>query len=239
MLYDASHVAGLIAGGRFQDPLGDGVDVVTFSTYKSFGGPPGGVIATNDAEVAERVFAAVHPGLTANYDAGRFRAIGIAAAQLLDSGAAYAARCIESAQALGRALSDAGLSVVGADRGFTASHQVAIALPEAITGEWAVGRLARAGVYLSATHDRERGRSRRRPATRHAGAGRARLRPARHARGRRRDRPGTRRHGGALRCAPGRRGTPPPGGRSAAPRARCAMTSSIIASARHGRLRGV
>ena len=152
VLYDASHVAGLIAGGRFQDPLGDGVDVVTFSTYKSFGGPPGGVIATNDAEVAERVFAAVHPGLTANYDAGRFRAIGIAAAQLLNSGTAYAGRCIESAQALGRSLSDAGLSVVGADRGFTASHQVAIALPDAITGEWAVGRLARAGIYLSATH---------------------------------------------------------------------------------------
>src|SRR5262249_14955941 len=42
LLYDASHVAGLIAEGRFQDPLRDGADVMTFSTYKSFGGPPGG-----------------------------------------------------------------------------------------------------------------------------------------------------------------------------------------------------
>jgi glycine hydroxymethyltransferase len=151
VLYDASHVAGLIAGGRFQDPLGDGVDVVTFSTYKSFGGPPGGVIATNHAEVAERIAPAVHPGLTANYDAGRFRALGIAAAELLEHGAEYAARCIESAQALGRALHDEGLLIAGAERGFTESHQVAIALPDAITGERAVGRLARAGVYLSAT----------------------------------------------------------------------------------------
>ena len=92
MLYDASHVAGLIAGGRFQDPLGDGVDVVTFSTYKSYGGPPGGAIATSDPEVAERVFAAVYPGLTANYDAGRLRALGLAATALLQDGAAYADR---------------------------------------------------------------------------------------------------------------------------------------------------
>ena len=151
VLYDASHVAGLIAGGRFQDPLADGVDVVTFSTYKSFGGPPGGVVATNDAEIAERISAAVYPGLTANYDAGRFRALGIAAAELLEHGAEYAARCIASAQALACALHDEGLPVAGAERGFTASHHVAIPLPDAIAGEWAVGRLARAGVYLSAT----------------------------------------------------------------------------------------
>ena len=49
LLYDASHVAGLVAEGRFQDPLREGADLVTFSTYKSFGGPPGGVIVTNDA----------------------------------------------------------------------------------------------------------------------------------------------------------------------------------------------
>jgi glycine hydroxymethyltransferase len=151
VLYDASHMAGLIAGGRFQDPLADGVDVVTFSTYKSFGGPPGGVIVTNDPEVAAQVAAAVYPGLTANYDAGRFRALGLAAAELLEHGAAYAASCIETARALARALHDEGLAVAGAGRGFTESHHVAIALPDAMTGDWAVGRLARAGVYLSAT----------------------------------------------------------------------------------------
>ena len=152
VLYDASHVAGLIAGGRFQDPLADGVDVVTFSTYKSYGGPPGGAIATNDPELAERVFSAVYPGLTANYDAGRFRSLGLAAAELLGGGAEYAARCIDSARALAHALSHAGQIVAGANRGFTESHHVAIVLPEAMTAEWAVGRLARAGLYVSSTH---------------------------------------------------------------------------------------
>lgn len=151
VLYDASHVAGLIAGGRFQDPLRDGVDVVTFSTYKSYGGPPGGAIATDDPDVAARVFAAVYPGLTANFDASRLRALGIAAAQLLDHGAEYAALCIGAAQALGEALDEAGLLVLGTDRGYTDSHHVAVAVPDEMTADSAVGRLARAGIYVSAT----------------------------------------------------------------------------------------
>ena len=151
VLYDASHVAGLIAGGRFQQPLDDGVDVVTFSTYKSYGGPPGGAIATRDAEVAERVFAAVYPGLTANFDAGRLRALGIAATDLLNHGHDYSARCIDAAQALGQILADAGLLLVGDDRGYTESHHLAITLPDAVTAQWAVGRLQRAGIYVSAT----------------------------------------------------------------------------------------
>lgn len=152
VLYDASHVAGLIAGGRFQQPLEEGVDVVTFSTYKSYGGPPGGVIATGDPEVAERVSAAVYPGLTANFDAGRLRALGIAAGELLNYGADYSARCIDTAQALGRALADGGLQVAAADRGFTESHHLAVTLPDAVSAHWAVGRLERAGIYVSATH---------------------------------------------------------------------------------------
>ena len=71
-----------------------------------------------------RVFAAVYPGLTANFDAGRLRALGIAAAQLLDHGAEYAARCIDAARTLGEALDEAGLLVVGADRRFTESHHL-------------------------------------------------------------------------------------------------------------------
>jgi glycine hydroxymethyltransferase len=48
-------------------------------------------------------------------------------------------------------LADAGLEVAGADRGFTASHHLAITLADAITAQWAVGSLERAGIYVSAT----------------------------------------------------------------------------------------
>ena len=117
VLYDASHVAGLIAGGRFQDPLADGVDVVTFSTYKSYGGPPGGAIATSDPEVAERVFAR---RLSRPDRELRRRPVPLARPrrrdELLADGAAYAAslhrlRAARSPQAL----SDAGQLVAGAE----------------------------------------------------------------------------------------------------------------------------
>ena len=49
VLYDAAHMGGLIAGGRFQQPLAEGAHAITGSTYKSFGGPPAGMILTDDA----------------------------------------------------------------------------------------------------------------------------------------------------------------------------------------------
>src|SRR5262245_49312111 len=79
LLYDASHVAGLVAEGRFQAPLADGADVMTFSTYKSFGGPAGGAIVSDEAELMERITTAVYPGLTANYDIARLLPLGEAA----------------------------------------------------------------------------------------------------------------------------------------------------------------
>lgn len=147
VLYDASHTAGLIAGGRFQDPLADGATAVTFSTYKSFAGPAGGAIVTRRADVAEAVSRAVYPALTANYDAARLPALHAAATELQRDGRAYADACIAAAQALSAALADAGFALVGAGRGPTESHHVAIVhdAPDA------VARLAGAGIYLSAT----------------------------------------------------------------------------------------
>jgi glycine hydroxymethyltransferase len=141
ILYDASHMAGLIAGGRFQDPLAEGAAVMTFSTYKSYGGPPGGAIVTRDPNVAERVFKAVYPGLTANYDASRLRGLLEAA---MRPHAEYADRCIWTAQALARALHEGGLRVAAAERGFTQSHHVAVLDADA-------ARLERAGIYASMT----------------------------------------------------------------------------------------
>jgi glycine hydroxymethyltransferase len=147
LLYDASHVAGLIAEGRFQDPLAEGADLVTFSTYKSFGGPPGGAIVTNDAELAEAVATAVYPGLTANYDAARLVPMAAAALEHERSAGAYADRCIANARALAAALAAAGFDVAGAERGFTESHHVALRGG----GADAARRLAEANILLSAT----------------------------------------------------------------------------------------
>lgn len=150
LLYDASHMAGLVAAGRFQRPLAEGADLLTFSTYKSFGGPPGGVIATNDPELAERVSTAVFPGLTANYDAGRLAPLAVTAAEIHDDAGRYADRCIAAARALAAALAAEGFAVAGAGRGHTDSHHVAVDVAGLGGGRSAMARLAEAGIYLSA-----------------------------------------------------------------------------------------
>ena len=147
LLYDASHVAGLVAEGRFQAPLREGADLITFSTYKSFGGPSGGVIVANDEVLAGRVAAAVYPGLTANYDIARLLPLGAAALAHRDSD--YADRCIANAQALARALAEEGLQVLGARRGFTSPHHVAVDVRALGGGTKAARRLAESNILLS------------------------------------------------------------------------------------------
>jgi glycine hydroxymethyltransferase len=147
LLYDASHVAGLIAEGRFQDPLREGADLVTFSTYKSFGGPPGGVIVTNDEELAQQVSNAVYPTLVANYDVSRLVPLAAAALERERSGGEYADQCIANARALAAALADEGLDVLGAGRGHTESHHVA--LDVAGGGTAAALRLAEGNILSS------------------------------------------------------------------------------------------
>ena len=50
VLFDAAHLCGMIAGHAWQQPLEEGAHVMTMSTYKSLGGPPSGLIVTNDAD---------------------------------------------------------------------------------------------------------------------------------------------------------------------------------------------
>jgi glycine hydroxymethyltransferase len=126
LLFDAAHLSLLIAGEAFQQPLAEGADVITTSTYKALGGPPGGLILTNDAELAQRIDAIVYPGLTANNDLGRVAALAVCLNDLLVYRRAYAVQCIETAQALGRALAEAGLPVAGELPDFTQTHHLAL-----------------------------------------------------------------------------------------------------------------
>ena len=56
--------------------LVEGAHLMTFSTYKSLGGPAGGLIVTNDDEIAQKLDAIAYPGLTANFDAAKTAALG-------------------------------------------------------------------------------------------------------------------------------------------------------------------
>jgi glycine hydroxymethyltransferase len=149
LVYDAAHVAGLIAGGTFQRPLDEGADVITCSTYKSFGGPPGGLVLTNDPEIARALDRAAYPQMTANYDAGRLASLAVAEAEVLAFWPEYAEACLANARALAGALAGEGFDVAGAERGFTASHHVAIDARKLDGGEIAARRLEPARILLS------------------------------------------------------------------------------------------
>ena len=149
LLYDASHVAGLVAEGRFQTPLADGADLVTFSTYKSFGGPAGGAIVANDPDLMERVATAVYPGLTANYDISRLLPLATAAVEHQEWAGEYADACIATARALGDALLAEELEVVTCDRGPTSSHHLAVDVTGFGGGPQAARTLGAANILLS------------------------------------------------------------------------------------------
>lgn len=145
LLFDAAHQCGIIAGGQWPNPLDEGAHLMTMSTYKSLGGPAGGLIVTNDAAIAERLDAIAFPGMTANFDAGRVAALAMGLLDWRAMGRDYAAEMVRVAQALARALADEGLPVFAAGRGATTSHQFAIEAAGFGGGQAASRRLRQAG----------------------------------------------------------------------------------------------
>jgi len=123
--YDAAHVAGLIAGGQFQDPLREGAQVMTFSTHKVLFGPQGGVIASI-AELAEPLKKAVFPGTTSNHHLNNVAAKAMVFAEFLQFGHKYAKDVVANAQTLAGRLAELGEKVLGEKNGYTKSHQVAL-----------------------------------------------------------------------------------------------------------------
>ncbi len=145
VLFDAAHQCGMIAGGVFPNPLSQGAHLMTMSTYKSLGGPAGGLIVTNDAEIAERLDAIAFPGMTANFDAAKSASLALTLLDWRGFGPAYARAMVDLAQALARELTALGLPVHAADRGATQSHQFAIAAAAFGGGQAASKTLRKAG----------------------------------------------------------------------------------------------
>ena len=150
LLFDAAHACGMLAGGIWPNPLDFGADLMTMSTYKSLGGPAGGLLLTNRADLAERVDAIAYPGLTANFDAGRVACLAITLLDWLELGDEYAVAMADTAAALSSALAQSGLPVFATERGFTASHQFAVRAEQWGGGHEAALRLRDANILSCA-----------------------------------------------------------------------------------------
>jgi glycine hydroxymethyltransferase len=149
--YDGAHVIGLIAGGRFQDPLREGIDVVSGSTHKTLPGPQHGIILsdlTKDwLETALR--RGVFPGVTSNHHLHSVAALAVTLAETREFGAGYADQTIRNAKALGQALHERGMDVLCEKCGFTESHTLVVDVEQYHGGAKVARSLEKANVILN------------------------------------------------------------------------------------------
>ena len=148
LLFDAAHQCGLIAGNAWENPLDLGADIVTMSTYKSLGGPPGGAIVTNNAEIAEKIDSIAFPGMTANFDAAKSAALAVTMLDWKEFGKQYVTEMVLMSKTLASSLEEYDIPIFFGALGHTQSHQFAV-LAEEFGGGQRASKLLRKSGFLA------------------------------------------------------------------------------------------
>lgn len=149
ILYDASHVLGLITGKRFQDPLREGADIVASSSHKTFPGPQGGLVYTDSEEISKKVAQAILPGLVSNHHLYRLPPLAITLVETLEFGEKYADQIVKNSKKLASSLYEMGFQVLCEHKGFTESHQIAIDVRENKRGKTVAETLEKANIICN------------------------------------------------------------------------------------------
>ena len=144
LMVDMAHIAGLVAGGQHPSPLPH-AHVVTTTTHKSLRGPRGGMVLTNDAEIAKKINSAVFPGLQGGPLMHVIAAKAVAFGEALRPGFKdYAAQVVKNAQAMADELMKGGIDIVS---GGTDNHLCLADLrPKGVTGKATEAALGRAHI---------------------------------------------------------------------------------------------
>jgi glycine hydroxymethyltransferase len=132
-MVDMAHYAGLIAPGLYPNPLPH-AHVVTSTTHKSLRGPRGGIVLTNDAEVAKKINSAIFPGLQGGPLMHVIAAKAVAFTEALaPEFKTYQQQVMRNAVVLAETLTERGLRIVS---GRTESHVMLVDLrPKGLTGK--------------------------------------------------------------------------------------------------------
>ncbi|MFG1428381.1 serine hydroxymethyltransferase [Roseixanthobacter glucoisosaccharinicivorans] len=144
LMVDMAHFAGLVAGGAHPSPFPH-AHVVTTTTHKTLRGPRGGMILTNDEDLAKKINSAIFPGIQGgplmHVIAGKAVAFGEA---LQPSFKIYAKNVVENAKALADTLRGHGFAIVS---GGTDTHLMLVDLrPKRLTGKVSEAALGRAHI---------------------------------------------------------------------------------------------
>jgi glycine hydroxymethyltransferase len=155
VVYDGAHVLGLIAGGKFQDPLREGADVITGSTHKTLPGPQGGIVLSDhkgdteeDKKFLKRLDSGIFPGVVSNHHLHHMAAKAVAFAEHIEFGKEYSEQIIGNAKALAQTMYELGFDVFCEHLGFTESHQIVVGVGEG-KGKWAAENLEKAGIIVN------------------------------------------------------------------------------------------
>jgi glycine hydroxymethyltransferase len=144
LFVDMAHFAGLVAGGAHPSPFPH-AHVVSTTTHKTLRGPRGGVILTNDEELAKKINAAVFPGLQGGPLMHVIAAKAVAFREALQPAfRVYAKNVAENAKALAETLKSKGFDIVS---GGTDTHLMLVDLrPKRLTGKVSESALGRAHI---------------------------------------------------------------------------------------------
>ena len=147
LMVDMAHIAGLVAGGVHPSPVPH-AHVTTTTTHKSLRGPRGGMILSNDEEIAKKINSAVFPGLQGGPLMHVIAAKAVAFKEALQPEfKAYARQVVANAKALSASLIEHGLDVVS---GGTDNHLMLVdVFSKGVTGKVAEASLGKAGITVN------------------------------------------------------------------------------------------
>ena len=144
LMVDMAHFAGLVAGGAHPSPFPH-AHIVTTTTHKTLRGPRGGVVLTNQEDLAKKINSAVFPGLQGGPLMHVIAAKAVAFGEALrPEFKVYAKNVIENAKAMGEVLVNSGFALVS---GGTDTHLILLDLrPKKLTGNVSEKALGRANI---------------------------------------------------------------------------------------------
>ncbi len=144
LFVDMAHFAGLVAGGAHPSPFPH-AHVVSTTTHKTLRGPRGGMVLTNDEEIAKKINSAVFPGLQGGPLMHVIAAKAVALGEALrPEFKLYARAVVENAKALAATIAAGGYAIVA---GGTDNHLMLVDLrPKKLTGKAAEATLGRAHI---------------------------------------------------------------------------------------------
>lgn len=126
IIYDASHVLGLIAGGLFQNPLQEGCDVLIGNTHKTFPGPQKALLLYANKELGQKTALELFSTAVSSQHTHHSMALYITILEMSVYGKAYAQQILKNAHTLARALIAKGFRIVSREHELPHAHMIGI-----------------------------------------------------------------------------------------------------------------